>query len=564
MGAGVDSYNGYGQRGAFHIIERQMAAAVELFPVFARAHLLRSWGGIVDVTPDASPDRRPHPLREPVPQLRLGHRRLQGHTRRRLVPRRTPSPTTNRTRSWRRSASTASSPGRSSTSTAPPPSPTDARGTSTCNSSSARVRAPRGDRVRLRRPGPRRLPRRPGRAVRRGVGRSTSSSATTPRAAFAERWSHSHRLPPLVQRGPRHRHLPLRERLPPRPAPTDDDRRAGDPMTTFRTAAGGRIDRGTTSSSPSTASRSPATPATPWPRRCSRTAAHQIATSVKLGRPRGITAAVGRGPERPGADRGALPRADAAGHDRRALRRARRRRPAGPGPAGRTADTRPYDDVTPHATCSSSAPARPGWPPRAPRLAPVPASSSSTTSPKRAALCCPAPRARRRPGAGLGRRRGRRAAGDPEVLHLQRTTAFGSYDDGFVLALERRTDHLGAGRPGTSPASGCGASGPAQIVVATGAHERPVVFADNDRPGHHARRRRPHLPEPLRRARRAASRSSSPPTTAPTTPPSTCTAPGVGVAGGGRRPHGGAGAAPDRARAGIAVPRQRRDRHARQ
>jgi sarcosine oxidase subunit beta len=55
MGAGVDSYNGYGQRGAFHIIERQMAAAVELFPVFARAHLLRSWAGIVDVTPDASP-----------------------------------------------------------------------------------------------------------------------------------------------------------------------------------------------------------------------------------------------------------------------------------------------------------------------------------------------------------------------------------------------------------------------------------------------------------------------------------------------------------------------------
>ncbi|WP_349829553.1 sarcosine oxidase subunit beta family protein [Brevibacterium litoralis] len=55
MGAGVDSYNGYGRRGAFHVIEEQMAAAVELFPVFARAHLLRTWGGIVDVTPDASP-----------------------------------------------------------------------------------------------------------------------------------------------------------------------------------------------------------------------------------------------------------------------------------------------------------------------------------------------------------------------------------------------------------------------------------------------------------------------------------------------------------------------------
>ncbi|GAA1395551.1 sarcosine oxidase subunit beta family protein [Pseudonocardia kongjuensis] len=55
MGAGIDSYTGYGQRGAFHVIERQMAAAVELFPVFARAHLLRTWAGIVDTTPDASP-----------------------------------------------------------------------------------------------------------------------------------------------------------------------------------------------------------------------------------------------------------------------------------------------------------------------------------------------------------------------------------------------------------------------------------------------------------------------------------------------------------------------------
>jgi sarcosine oxidase, subunit beta len=55
MGAGIDAYNGYGQRGGFHIIEHQMAAAVELFPIFARAHLLRTWGGIVDVTLDASP-----------------------------------------------------------------------------------------------------------------------------------------------------------------------------------------------------------------------------------------------------------------------------------------------------------------------------------------------------------------------------------------------------------------------------------------------------------------------------------------------------------------------------
>ncbi len=55
MGAGVDAYNGYGQRGSFHVIEHQMAAALELFPIFARARLLRTWGGIVDVSPDASP-----------------------------------------------------------------------------------------------------------------------------------------------------------------------------------------------------------------------------------------------------------------------------------------------------------------------------------------------------------------------------------------------------------------------------------------------------------------------------------------------------------------------------
>ncbi len=55
IGAGIDGYNSYAQRGSFHIIEGQMAALVELFPIFARLRMLRSWGGIVDVCPDASP-----------------------------------------------------------------------------------------------------------------------------------------------------------------------------------------------------------------------------------------------------------------------------------------------------------------------------------------------------------------------------------------------------------------------------------------------------------------------------------------------------------------------------
>jgi sarcosine oxidase subunit beta len=55
MGAGIDAFNSYAQRGSFPIIEAQMAAALELFPVFARLKMLRSWAGIVDVSPDASP-----------------------------------------------------------------------------------------------------------------------------------------------------------------------------------------------------------------------------------------------------------------------------------------------------------------------------------------------------------------------------------------------------------------------------------------------------------------------------------------------------------------------------
>jgi sarcosine oxidase subunit beta len=55
IGAGIDSYNGYGQRGSFHTIEHTMQAMIELFPVFSRVRMLRQWGGIVDVCPDACP-----------------------------------------------------------------------------------------------------------------------------------------------------------------------------------------------------------------------------------------------------------------------------------------------------------------------------------------------------------------------------------------------------------------------------------------------------------------------------------------------------------------------------
>lgn len=74
-------------------------------------------------------------------------------------------------------------------------------------------------------------------------------------------------------------------------------------------------------------------------------------------------------------------------------------------------------------------------------------------------------------------------AGYPDVLHLQRTTAFGHYDDGFVLALERRTDHLGADAPAAISRQRVWRIRARHVLVAAGAHERPVVFSDNDRPG---------------------------------------------------------------------------------
>ena len=55
LGAGVDKYNSYAQRGSFSITEHMIEAAVELFPFLSNLRMLRHWGGIVDTCPDASP-----------------------------------------------------------------------------------------------------------------------------------------------------------------------------------------------------------------------------------------------------------------------------------------------------------------------------------------------------------------------------------------------------------------------------------------------------------------------------------------------------------------------------
>lgn len=79
-----------------------------------------------------------------------------------------------------------------------------------------------------------------------------------------------------------------------------------------------------------------------------------------------------------------------------------------------------------------------------------------------------------------------------ELTYRANTTVFGSYDSNYFVALEDRTLELVEN--GGESAQGSTRSRPGtrqrvwhiraqQVVLATGAHERPIVFADNDRPG---------------------------------------------------------------------------------
>lgn len=75
-----------------------------------------------------------------------------------------------------------------------------------------------------------------------------------------------------------------------------------------------------------------------------------------------------------------------------------------------------------------------------------------------------------------------RARAEPEFTYLPRTTAFGSYDANYIVALQRRTDHLYAVPAGVSRERVWRIRAK-QVVLATGAFERPLIFRNNDRPG---------------------------------------------------------------------------------
>ncbi|MAI58784.1 MAG: sarcosine oxidase subunit beta [Rhodobacteraceae bacterium] len=55
FGGNLDYYASYAARGNLPMKERVMEAAMTLMPVIGKAKVLRSWGGIMDMTPDGSP-----------------------------------------------------------------------------------------------------------------------------------------------------------------------------------------------------------------------------------------------------------------------------------------------------------------------------------------------------------------------------------------------------------------------------------------------------------------------------------------------------------------------------
>ena len=69
-----------------------------------------------------------------------------------------------------------------------------------------------------------------------------------------------------------------------------------------------------------------------------------------------------------------------------------------------------------------------------------------------------------------------------EVRLLRRTTVAGYYDHNFLIMVERVADHLAEPDPAL-PRQRLWKVRAKQVVLATGAIERPLVFADNDRPG---------------------------------------------------------------------------------
>ncbi|MEP3246497.1 MAG: sarcosine oxidase subunit alpha [Sneathiella sp.] len=70
-----------------------------------------------------------------------------------------------------------------------------------------------------------------------------------------------------------------------------------------------------------------------------------------------------------------------------------------------------------------------------------------------------------------------------DVAILTRTVLFGYYDQNYLCAVEHKADHIPLSERAGKARQRTWHIRAKQVVLATGAHERPLVFADNDRPG---------------------------------------------------------------------------------
>ena len=300
------------------------------------------------------------------------------------------------------------------------------------------LRAPRRDRIQVRRPGRHRLPEGPGRPDRRGVGRvpvpARQPQGLVPRALGPHR-----RLPALVRHHPRH-------------ASRTSSRTADDGVApALGRHAHRSIDHGRL--------------------RVRRPAADRL-----RGRHRRLGAARQRRRCRRAEH---LPRPTA--RDRvgrtRGAERARRASAGRTGPRSRCSRPRPSCSRTGLRVTSLAGRGAPG----AARRAATPAGSTAGTPIARSWSSGPGESGRRAAAvAQISNPEDRvllidadpAATGDGVRAGM---TALGIYDHGYVTAVERRPTPTTEGRLWHIRAG--------RIVIATGATERPIVFADDDRPG---------------------------------------------------------------------------------
>lgn len=69
------------------------------------------------------------------------------------------------------------------------------------------------------------------------------------------------------------------------------------------------------------------------------------------------------------------------------------------------------------------------------------------------------------------------------ITYVPRCTATGLYDQNYVIAIERRSDHLGNAAPLNRARIRVWHIRAERVILAPGAFQRPLIFANNDRPG---------------------------------------------------------------------------------